>query len=1011
MSGINVKRKKYSWLPESNPAAVSGESSSGVFANAKQEPKDKRVRQPRTQTRGEAKQKAREKVVAARAALDGLGISPVAVEDAAADTASNSGAGDTSANKPDGEDIAVGQSPGLAVTPQPAPPKARRRHRKDSVDELVRSRLVNTLNSQQDGQNTDAPPSKSATVTKPRRRSDNPSSSAVMSSITANVRDALVSEHAHSSHRQSPSQAQFGSSSAINASGTRYQRTSQHTSRSSHLFGGNDDMHGGSAFGNSGGYQNGARLDRIDSSYSFPSYAPLNVRNVGSNLRRGDRGVGRAVDYINRGPNVTTGENVVVLHAGSRWMRVGRASDAVPKELPHAIARRLKPRQSMTTQSGSGLATTPPPDANDVSEPGIGDYEQPTTGSQPPAEADGASTAPPVSSPNNMDFDDDSDRPNDAESFRKSQDEPKPEGTTENHESDSDAESESDLIEPKLTDSVDKTLAMLREALKQHQRQSKRKVPPNVYSQVLTYNKQSKPEIIKDHNDPFKIDWIVPSLISDEYLVGEKVLRVAETEDFVVRYPLRNGCFNVEDYDSIEEVLGDIETIWANAITNELGIPRRDLGTYGVVLVIPDLFSRVEVTLLADLLLRQLGFQYLLIQQSSVLVTYGAGFSSACVVDVGAQKTSIACVEFGYCYQESRVSVMYGGDDITRFLHNLFMRSNFPYHEASLSRKYDWSMLNELREKYCTMNLSDVNIRLHNFFVRQPQETNTQKHSFKAYDEVYHAPFCLFYPSIVDAYYSPPDYANTFVNAVVADTFAGSQSHVPSSLPTPTQFGFLPSKAVEIGSATGADGATLTEDESDEPLLQLTAAPATAPATVPVTAPGTPDARASLMSSADGTARAKEALLTAEATGLSRTLPSTPSVLPSISYVPDTHAQYSRMPLDQAITHSITHAGSVDSVKKLYSSIVVVGGGVSFIPGFGELLASRLMYTRPSYLKGVVERADIVSAPRDLDPRVLAWKGGAVLSRLECAKEMWITSQEWADFGPRLLRDRVFFQW
>ncbi|KAJ2336065.1 actin-like protein arp8, partial [Coemansia sp. RSA 2681] len=960
MSGINVKRKKYSWLPESNPAAVSGESSSGVAATAKLEPKDKRVRQPRTQTRGEAKQKARERV-AARTALEGLGITSAAVEDAAADTASNSGAGEVSAIKDDGEDMAVDQSPGLAVTPQPAPPKIRRKHRKDSVDELVRSRLVYSLNSQQDDQSADPSPSKPAAApnssAKPRRRADNASSGAMMSSITASVRDALVLEHTHSNHRSSPSQAQLGSSSMANSSGTKYQRSNQHAARPSHLFGGSDDVSGVSDFGQLGGYQNGVHLSSIDSSYSFPTYVPLNIRNAGSTLRRGDRGVGSAIDYLNRGPNVTTGENVIVLHAGSRWMRVGRASDAVPKELPHAIARRFKPRQSTARQNGSGSAATPPPATNAASEANTADInssEQPPAKDQSPIEADNASTALSVSAPDHMDLDKDTDRLDDAEGPKELQDEPRPDDIAENHEIDSDAES--DHVEPKLTDSVDKTLAMLREALKQHQRQSKRKVPPNAYSQVLTYNKQSRPEIIKDHNDPFKIDWIVPSLISDDYLVGEKVLRVAETEDFVVRYPLRNGCFNVEDYDSIEEVLGDIETIWANAITNELGIPRRDLGTYGVVLVIPDIFSRVEVTLLADLLLRQLGFQHLLLQQSSALVTYGAGFSSACVVDVGAQKTSIACVEFGFCYQESRVSVMYGGDDITRFLHSLFMRSSFPYHEASLSRKYDWNMLNELREKYCTMNLSDVNIRLHNFFVRQPQETNTQKHSFKVYDEVYQAPFCLFYPTIVDAYYSPPDYAKSFVNSIVADAFADSQSHTLNGLPTPTQFGFLPSRAVELGTASGTNGTLLSEDESDEPLLQITAAPATAPATVPVTAPGTPDPRAPLMSSADGPTRVKEALLAAGVAGASRTSPSTPSVLPSISYVPDIQAQYSRMPLDQAITHSITHAGSIDSVKKLYSSIVVVGGGVSFIPGFGELLASRLMYTRPGYLKGVVER-------------------------------------------------------
>ncbi|KAJ2884749.1 hypothetical protein IWW38_005391, partial [Coemansia aciculifera] len=141
MSGTNSKRKKYSWLPESNLAAVSGESSSSVAAAAaaaRHEPKDKRVRQPRLQTRGEAKQKAREKA-AARAGVEGLGIMSATTENAPEDAASNSGAREQSANAIiglDSEDMAVDQSPGLVKTPQPAPPKVRRKHRKDSVDEL-----------------------------------------------------------------------------------------------------------------------------------------------------------------------------------------------------------------------------------------------------------------------------------------------------------------------------------------------------------------------------------------------------------------------------------------------------------------------------------------------------------------------------------------------------------------------------------------------------------------------------------------------------------------------------------------------------------------------------------------------------------------------------------------------------------------------------------------------------------------------------------------------------------
>ncbi|KAJ2103931.1 actin-like protein arp8 [Coemansia sp. S100] len=987
MSGI-IKRKKYSWLPESNPAAVSGESSSGV-APARTEPKDKRVRQPRPFSRGVAKQRAREKA-AAKAALEGLGITAGQTPEVAKETNAEPTSGDAEASRAEGEE------PPVVVTLQDDASKPRRKHRKDSVDELVRSRLNHALNSWQDDQLPEGQHAEShSSAPKPRKRADHPTSGAVMSSITASVRDALVSEHAHASHRSSPSQAHAGSTA--NPSGSR-QRASHHSARHSHLFGSNDDVARPSARGKAAGAKNGARLDRINSAYSFPSYAPLSVNRCGSKFKKTDRGVGSPLDYENRGLEVTTGENVIVLHAGSRWMRIGRASDAVPKELPHAVARRFNPRQPRTLNT-SGPATAPPPIVSGAAEADAMDTDGnglPHTDDQPHAETNDMSSVQPASDTARMEIDNDIVPAPEASQSEASQD-----VAMAGRESESDSEAEpadSELAEPGLADTVDKTLTMLREALKQHQRQSKRKVPPNVYSQVLTYNKQSRSETIRDHNDPFKIEWIVPAMVSDDYVVGENVLRVAESEEFVVRYPIRNGCFNVEDYESIEEVLGDIETIWMSAITNELGIPRKDLAKFGVVLVIPDIFSRVEVTLLAELLLRQMGFQYLLVQQSSALVTFGAGFSSACVVDVGAQKTSIACVEGGFCHQESRVSIMYGGDDITRFLHSLFMRSNFPYHEASLSRSFDWTMINELREKYCTMNLSDVNIRLHNFFVRQPKRKHTQKFSFKAYDEVYQAPFCLFYPSIVDAYYQPPDYANTFVNAIAADTFGDPMPPVSSTgLPTLTQFGIFPSKA------EAADGAVHSEDESDEPLLQMTAA--TAPATVPATAPGTPDPRAPV----DAGAAVKEALLAVD--GPSRTSPSTPSMLPSVSYVPDFQAQHSRMPLDQAITHSITHVGSIESVKKLYSSIVIVGGGVSFIPGFGELLANRLMYTRPGYLRGVVERADVVSAPRDLDPRVLAWKGGAVLSRLECSKEMWVSSQEWSDFGPRLLRDRVLFQW
>ncbi|KAJ2790109.1 actin-like protein arp8, partial [Coemansia guatemalensis] len=277
-------------------------------------------------------------------------------------------------------------------------------------------------------------------------------------------------------------------------------------------------------------------------------------------------------------------------------------------------------------------------------------------------------------------------------------------------------------------------------------------------------------------------------------------------------------------------------------------------------------------------------------------------------------------------------------------------------------------------------------------------------YSFKTYDEGYQAPLCLFYPAIIDAYYQPPDYSRSFLNAYYPEAYG--EAKVPAAgVATPSQFGILPSRVAD----TGPEPAVA----DTQPLLPEAA---TAPATVPATEPGTPDIRSqsvtssqpqpNSMSSAVKEKLASENLPAATA----HTSPATPAASNNTVYITDPQAQYARIPLDAAITHSIVHAGSIDRAKKLYTSIVVVGGGVSFISGFNELLSSRLMYMRPAFLQSL-ERVDIVSAPRDLDPRVLAWKGGAVLSRLECAKEMWLSSKDWADFGPKLLRDRVLFQW
>lgn len=93
---------------------------------------------------------------------------------------------------------------------------------------------------------------------------------------------------------------------------------------------------------------------------------------------------------------------------------------------------------------------------------------------------------------------------------------------------------------------------------------------------------------------------------------------------------------------------------------------------YSVVLLVPDVYERPYVRDLANLLLVTMGFKQICVQQvgkpvlislrvnakwipqESLAATYGAGISSACVVDIGALNTSIACVDEGMVVADTR---------------------------------------------------------------------------------------------------------------------------------------------------------------------------------------------------------------------------------------------------------------------------------------------------------------------------------------------------------------------
>lgn len=287
-------------------------------------------------------------------------------------------------------------------------------------------------------------------------------------------------------------------------------------------------------------------------------------------------------------------------------------------------------------------------------------------------------------------------------------------------------------------DFADQYMAMSSE-LRTRMRSNKRRVLPNSKDLVTNYNRRASPEIINEHNDINRIEWTeIPTELekAPDYFTGNEALRIPEmsTPRYKLFWPIQNGTFNERDYTGRNQLYHDISKILEEAFKNQLGVKIKDLINYKCVFVIPDLYERVYVTTILDILIRDLGVGKVSLQQESLSATFGAGYGVACVVDIGAQKTSICCVDEGLCIEESRVNLKMGGADATETFIKMMLYGHFPYSDMNLKRRYDFLLAEELKQKYCSMEEETVTVKTWDFHLRASGQ-DTRKYTFKTYDE------------------------------------------------------------------------------------------------------------------------------------------------------------------------------------------------------------------------------------------------------------------------------------
>ncbi|KIK61712.1 hypothetical protein GYMLUDRAFT_42744 [Collybiopsis luxurians FD-317 M1] len=624
-------------------------------------------------------------------------------------------------------------------------------------------------------------------------------------------------------------------------------------------------------------------------------------------------------------PESRRGSQILVVHLGSRFSRIGRASDVTPVTVPTVVARKSKP---------------------------------------------------PIAPPSFVE----------AVSRRESRIRPLDKGTEKDEYS----------VSLLSNDPFDQKIAAITTSLRDRMRFYKLRVTPNAAHIASTFNAPFKPEIIAEHNDPYRIDWI-DSSSDEDVLVGEKALRLADPQssNYIVRWPIYGPNFNTRDYPSLQALLSDIETLLRKTLSDKFSIEPRDYKNFSMVLIIPDLYDRCYVRDLVNIMLISMGFKQLCAQQESLAATYGAGMSSACVVDIGAKTTSIACVDEGLVIADSRMSLNLGGDDITEFLYVLLERISFPYKDIDLARSYDWKVMEDLKARLCTLLEVDVALNLYDFVVRKPGSA-AEKYGLRAYDEIILAPMVIFEPRVIEfdrKRIGLHDFHRDVTEEILeqsSDRFTQTSAMIISTqhlLPGPS------------GSSSSQYADQKVDSSSPD-------------------AGHVPGSSSNIIVEGSGSAEVPMEVLEVDlednkSSVAPQTSPSKFIRRPSSEPAPassggiDVCFEASKLPLDVAIFNSARASGGDEKIRKYLQAVLVIGG-TARTPGMGHALESRLQAIATPLVQNM-EKVQIIPPPKDVDPRVLAWKGGAVLGKMDGAAELWVTQQDWDVLGMRGLKERCFF--
>ncbi|KAH8587680.1 hypothetical protein B0O99DRAFT_665292 [Bisporella sp. PMI_857] len=593
----------------------------------------------------------------------------------------------------------------------------------------------------------------------------------------------------------------------------------------------------------------------------------------------------------------------------------------------------------------------------------------------------------------------------------------------------------SDTPEEWFGEEFTKKFTKVHNEMKVAMRARKVKVLPNSRDLVIKFNGTSHPEKIPEHNDPIRIEWTEVSMDDGLGFIGLEAQRVpfdatvvvkGEKQKYRLRWPIRHGWLNEHDFGSADGLTDCMDNIFHMAMTKELGVSPKEFKNYSCVFVIPDLYDKKYVEAMLESCLKEIEFKQVAFIQEGLAATYGAGYPLNCLIDIGAQKTSISCIEDGMIIEDSRINLKFGGYDVTETLVKMMLCNSFPYRDIDLVRRHDFLLAEEQKIKVCTMYHPDIYVQNQQFHLRAPNRP-TFLYKYKTYDEPILAPLGFFEPSLfynknklvgrrklfarsTDAYDvdKPNDPESTAQLAILASIKPSLINSVVTSNGNDTGDFSTPQKErpnpfnhlSHVDSQTNGDSRVTSAATSPAPEGADTPNPMFQFGTNGANG-GSPAPNGGAFQFGNGSHSGTPGPAFPSFTDpLARTAHSIADERDSVLAI---------APLDSAIITSITHATKGDETGKkardFFGNILVIGGGAK-TPGLTSFLEEKLKLKRPE----LGDKILVSTSPRDLDNQVVVWKGAAVYAQLT-THESWIGQLEFERLGSRALHNKVLWNY